>query len=220
MKTQILLIVGARPQFIKASVILHTLRQTLGLDAKLLHSGQHYDKHLSGVFFNELDLPTPDYHFEALVCDRHQMQVGRMVRQIERVLLEDGAGHVVVVGDTNTTLAGALAAAKLEIPLSHIEAGLRSFDRGMPEETNRVVTDHLSALLFPPTPTAVANLANEGITRNVHLVGDVLYDAVSMLAMVARKNSRITEKLRLVSGEYVLATVHRAASTDSPELSS
>jgi len=200
MKSEILLVVGTRPQFIKATVVLSRLRQAFGLNVKLLHSGQHYDQRLSEIFFNERTIE----------------RTGLMVRQIESVIRKNSAGHIVVIGDTNTTLAGSLAAKKCNVTLSHIEAGMRSFEPSMPEETNRIVSDHLSNLLFSPTPGAVANLGGEGITQNVHLVGDVLYDVAMMLTSATRKPSRITDDVIQRSGKFVLTTVHRAVNTDNP----
>src|SRR5512146_27028 len=155
-------VIGARPQIIKASVVSRSLRSIPGLREVLIHTGQHYDENMSGVFFDELRMPQPDYNLQVR-SGPHGCQTGRMLAEIETVLASVPPDWLLVYGDTNSTLAGALAAAKLGIPVAHVEAGLRSFNRAMPEEINRVVTDHLSDLLFAPTDAALANLANEGI---------------------------------------------------------
>ncbi|HEV2424114.1 MAG TPA: UDP-N-acetylglucosamine 2-epimerase (non-hydrolyzing) [Terriglobia bacterium] len=206
-------IVGARPQFVKAAVVSRPLRR-LAREV-LVHTGQHYDANMSDVFFAELEIPSPDYHL-AVGSAPHGEQTGEMLKQIERVLLAEKPDSVLVYGDTNSTLAGALAAAKLHIPVAHVEAGLRSFNRRMPEEVNRVVTDHLSSLLFAPTDAAVFNLEREGLTAGVCHVGDVMYDAALHYLEQARKRSKVLERCQLRPGEYVLATLHRAENTDEP----
>jgi UDP-N-acetylglucosamine 2-epimerase len=207
-------IVGARPQFIKASPVSLALKKA-GHNEILVHTGQHYDAQMSDVFFSEMGIARPD-HFLAIGSGSHAEQTGRMMIAIEKTLIDEKPDYALVYGDTNTTLAAALAACKLGIRIAHVEAGLRSFNRTMPEEHNRVLTDHCSDLLFCPTQTAVDNLANEGIVRGVHLVGDVMYDAVLHYASRARAQSRIIESLGLQPGEYLLATVHRAYNTDDP----
>ena len=207
-------IVGARPQFIKAAAVSRVLRREH--KEVLLHTGQHYDDLMSDVFFRELDLPPPDVNL-GVGSASHGRQTGEMLIGIERVLLEERPDRVLVYGDTNSTLAGALAAAKLQIPLAHVEAGLRSFNRAMPEEVNRVVADRLSDLLFCPTRTAVENLAREGITAGVHWVGDVMYDLLLQSLPIAERRSDILRRLGLVPGAYLLATVHRAGNTDVRE---
>lgn len=209
-------VVGARPQFVKAAVVSRQIRARGGLRELLIHTGQHYDDSLSGVFFEELEIPAPDYHL-GIGSGTHGRQTGRMLEAIECVLLETRPDCLVVYGDTNSTLAGALAATKLQIPVAHVEAGLRSFDRTMPEEINRVLTDHASELVFAPTKTAVANLLDEGIAKDkIHLVGDVMYDAALYYGAKAESHSCILEKLGLEPRSYVLATVHRAGNTDHP----
>ena len=172
---KIVTILGARPQFIKASVVSSAFSRA-GINEIIIHTGQHFDTLMSDIFFQDLDLPQPHYHLNIHSLN-HGAMTGRMMEKIEELLLQR-PDWVCVYGDTNSTLAGALVAAKLCIPLAHIEAGLRSFNRQMPEEVNRVVTDHLSQLLFAPTPLAVQYLQTEGISQGVHLVGDVMMDAV------------------------------------------
>lgn len=213
-KIKIATVVGARPQFIKLAPLSRQLRKKY--KEVLIHTGQHYDKNLSDVFFKELKLPHPDYNLN-VGSGRQGEQTGRMVGLIERVLLKERPGLVVVYGDTNSTLAGALAAAKLDIPIAHVEAGLRSYNRRMPEEKNRVLTDHLSNLLFCPTDTAVKNLKKEGIIRNVYNVGDVMYDAVLYYLGEAKKSSNILNRIGARGIPYYLATVHRAENTNSKD---
>jgi UDP-GlcNAc3NAcA epimerase len=179
----------------------------------LVHTGQHYDQGMSAIFFEELAIPEPDYNL-AIGSGTHGHQTGAMLGTLEDVLIKEVPDFVVVYGDTNSTLAGALAAAKLHVPVAHIEAGLRSFDRSMPEEINRVLTDHVSDLLFCPTKTAVENLASEGITHGVHLVGDVMLDAMTYNRARADERSRILEDLDLERGGYLVITVHRPSNTD------
>jgi UDP-N-acetylglucosamine 2-epimerase len=208
---RILSVVGARPQFIKAAPLSRTIRSAH--QEILLHTGQHYDYLLSRVFFEELGLPQPDYNL-GVGSGSHGRQTARMLVGIERVILEEKPDLVLVYGDTNSTLAGALAAAKLQIPVAHVEAGLRSFDSTMPEEINRVLTDRLSSLLFCPTPTAVRNLKAEGIEQGVHLVGDVMVDALREgLRLTSRRPSAL-KRLGLRPRSYLLATIHRAGNTD------
>src|SRR5450631_1783616 len=173
---KVLTVVGARPQFIKAAAVSRAIRETDGLEEVMIHTGQHFDKNMSDVFFDELDIPAPA-HMLDIHGGGHGEMTGRMLSAIEPVLIAEKPDWVVVYGDTNSTLAGALAAAKLHIPIAHVEAGLRSFNRRMPEEVNRVLTDHLSALHLCPTQAAVDNLAGEGIRSGVHHIGDVMYDA-------------------------------------------
>jgi len=210
---KIVTVVGARPQFIKAAALSRVLRQQH--NEILVHTGQHYDDNMSAVFFAELDIPAPDVNLQ-IGSGSHGTQTGAMLTGIETVLLAERPDRVLVYGDTNSTLAGALAAAKLHIPVAHVEAGLRSFNRAMPEEINRVVTDHLSDVLLCPGQTAVDNLAAEGITRGVHLVGDVMADALIVASERAMTHSAILTRLELTEQSYVLATVHRAENTDDP----
>lgn len=206
-------VVGARPQFIKAAAISWAIRERHGITESLVHTGQHYDPALSDVFFRELDIPTPAHHLE-VGSGRHGEMTGEMLKRIEEVLVRDRPDLVLVYGDTNSTLAAALAAAKLRIPVAHIEAGLRSFNRAMPEEVNRVVTDHLSRWLFCPTKTSVRHLASEGISTDVHHVGDVMYDVALRVADRASRESQFSKSKTPKS--FVLATVHRAENTDDP----
>jgi len=207
-------VVGARPQFIKAAPVGKALRAAGHTDV-LVHTGQHYDENMSAIFFRELAIPEPDYNL-GVGSGSHGRQTGEMLIRLEEVMERERPDWVLVYGDTNSTLAGALAAVKLHIPVAHVEAGLRSFNRTMPEEHNRVLTDHCADLLFCPTQTAVDNLAREGITRGVHLVGDVMYDAVLQFSALARERSTILDDLGLMPKSYLLATVHRPYNTDDP----
>jgi UDP-GlcNAc3NAcA epimerase len=211
---KVVTIVGARPQFLKASVLSRALRQRH--KEVFVHTGQHYDYGLSGVFFDGLDLPAPDVNL-GVGSGSHGAQTGAMLRGLEEVLSSASPDWVLIFGDTNSTLAGALAASKLHLPVAHVEAGLRSFNRRMPEEINRVVADHLSDLLLCPTSTAVANLANEGIARHVHLVGDVMLDLLHWAkAKMSARPPEILGRLGLHERKYLLATVHRSENTDDP----
>ena len=200
-------VVGARPQFIKAAPVSRVLRRTH--EEVLVHTGQHYDDNMSEVFFRELEISEPDFNL-GIGSGLHGAQTGGMMAGIEKVALEVKPDWVLVYGDTNSTVAAALVAAKLHIPVAHVEAGLRSFDRKMPEEINRVLTDHVSDLLLCPTETAMHNLAREGIDRGVHLVGDVMYDAFLFNLETARKRESVVKKLGLAPGGFALATLHRA----------
>lgn len=216
MTRTVLSVVGARPQFIKAAAVSRAIAAMPGLSEIMLHTGQHFDEDMSEVFFRELGIPQPQYRLN-INGGLHGEMTGRMLAEIEAVLLKERPAIVLVYGDTNSTLAGALAAAKLHLPIAHVEAGLRSFNRRMPEETNRVLTDHVSTWLFCPTHAAVANLSSEGITTGVLHVGDVMYDAALDASRRAHTDSHIVEQLSLVPGGYALATVHRADNTDTPE---
>ena len=208
---KILTVVGARPQFVKAAAVSRILRETH--TEVLVHTGQHYDERLSEVFFRELGIPEPDYNLEVGSAG-HSAQTGEMLIRMEPTFKKEKPDWVLVYGDTNSTLAGALAASKLHIPVAHIEAGLRSFNREMPEEINRVLTDHISQLLFCPAQKAVENLQLEGVTSGVHVVGDVMYDAVLRYSDAAAGNSPILASLDLKPHHYLLATVHRASNVD------
>lgn len=212
---KVVTIVGARPQFIKAAPVSKELRKNHHQEI-LIHTGQHYEYQMSRVFFEELDIPEPDLNLE-VGSGTHGFQTAHMLMGVEEVLQSEKPDWVIVYGDANSTLAGALAAVKLNVPLAHVEAGLRSFNREMPEERNRVIVDHCSDLFFCPTKTAIKHLAREGISQDVHLVGDTMYDSVLSFGDVARQSSKILEKLALRPGSYLLATVHRAYNTDSPE---
>ena len=209
-------IVGARPQFIKAAPVSKLIRENSGTSEFLIHTGQHYDRNMSDIFFREMGIPEPDVNI-GIGSGSHGRQTGEMLIQIEDILIKEKPDKVLVYGDTNSTLAGSLAACKLHIPIAHVESGLRSFNRAMPEEHNRVVADHCSDILFCPTKTAVSNLAHEGISQGVHLVGDTMLDAVRQFSKIGEKKSTILKTLDLTPKEYVLATVHRPYNTDNPE---
>jgi len=214
-------VIGARPQFVKAALVSRAVRRhnvtrpERPVAETIVHSGQHYDPALSRVFFDQLDIPAPRINL-GVGSGSHGRQTADMLAGLEAVLAADRPDLVLVYGDTNTTLAGALAAAKLGIPIAHVEAGLRSGVRSMPEEINRVVADRLSTLLFCPTRMAVANLKAEGLTRGVKLVGDVMYDAFLAYRAKAGSRSRILADLGLARGRYALATIHRQENTDDP----
>ncbi len=211
---KILTIIGARPQFIKAAAVSHVLRQKN--TEVMIHTGQHYDYLMSDVFFNELEIPKPDHNLQ-VGSAKHSGQTGEMLIRLEPIFEQEMPDFVLVYGDTNSTLAGALVASKLQIPVAHVEAGLRSFNREMPEEVNRVLTDHVSELLFCPSQQGADNLKLEGITNGVYVVGDVMYDAILKYIALSEKKSEIMRLLNLEKGKYLLATVHRAANVDDPE---
>lgn len=213
-RASIVSVVGARPQFVKMAVVDRALAAERSLDHVIVHTGQHYDDNMSRAFFTELDIPAPHTNLDVGSAS-HGVQTAAMLERLEAFFQASGPAVVLVYGDTNSTLAGALAAAKLHLPVAHVESGLRSFNRRMPEEINRVVTDHLSDILLAPTPTAVENLLAEGIDPNtIHQVGDVMYDAARFYADRARASSRVLDRLELEPSRYVLATVHRAENTD------
>lgn len=207
-------IVGARPQFIKAAAVSRVIAGEPQVNEMLIHTGQHFDSNMSDVFFDELDIRPPDFHL-GIGGGTHGQNTGRMIEAIEQVLLNEKPDWVLVYGDTDSTLAGTLAAVKLHIPVAHVEAGLRSFNRGMPEEINRVLTDHAADLLLAPTQTAVTNLDREGIHGSkIRLVGDVMYDATLFYLNRARRPVSIA----LEEGQpYYLCTIHRAENTDDPQ---
>jgi len=207
-------VVGARPPFVKCAPLSRELRREH--TGVLVHTGQHDDPEMSDVFFSGLEIPRPDYN-PGVGSDPQGMQTGEILARVEDVPLKERPHMVIVFGDTHSTLAGALAAAKLHIPVAHVEAGLRSFDRTMPEEVNRVVTDHLSDLLFCPTKNAVRKLRDEGITKGVHRVGDVMVDALLHTRQVAARRSRVLERFGLSGHKYLVLTVHRPANTDNRE---
>jgi UDP-GlcNAc3NAcA epimerase len=207
-------VVGARPQFIKAAPVCFALRDA-GIQEILIHTGQHYDDQMSDVFFREMGIPQPQYHL-GIGSATHGKQTAQILLRVEELLLGEKPDMVLVYGDTNSTLAAALAACKLNIPIAHVEAGLRSYNRMMPEEHNRVLTDHCSSLLFCPTETAVKNLAQENIHCGVRLVGDTMYDAVLLFAPLAEQRSKILKAHKLRPREYYLVTVHRPYNTDDP----
>jgi len=232
----ILSIVGARPQFIKLAPLVQTLKNCEGKHRHVIvHTGQHYDFNMSKIFFKSLGIPNPHYHLNS-GSGRHGAQTGKMLNKIERVLIKEAPDWIIVFGDTNTTLAGALAASKLHMPIAHIEAGLRSYNKKMPEEINRILTDHCSTVLFCPTEHAVENLKMENFSNIAHNgqlindpasqdsypdnnslvvnVGDIMYDSLLLCLDTAEKKSSILKKLALKPKEYCLATVHRAENTD------
>lgn len=213
---KIITIVGARPQFVKAGAFSRALRVMPDMDEYLVHTGQHFDAKMSDVFFQDLQIPQPLYNL-AISNAGHGEMTGRMLQGIEEILLKEKPHAVMVYGDTNSTLAGSLAASKLHIPVIHQEAGLRSFNRRMPEEINRVLTDHMSSLLLCPTLAAVENLRKENITQNVHHVGDVMYDATLYAKGMAADKSHIFDALS-VQNPYALVTIHRAENTDDPQM--
>ena len=217
---KIITIIGARPQFIKASVVSKALRNEF--EEIIIHTGQHYDKNMSDVFFEQLEIPNPKYNLN-IGSDSHGKQTGEMLIKIEEVLLKEKPDYVLVYGDTNTTLSGALAASKLLIPVIHVEAGLRSFNFKMPEEQNRILTDHISKILICPTEVAVENLNKEGITENVYHIGDVMCDSVKYFSKLAnekidKNNIDLKSIYESKSIEnWYLATIHRAENTENTE---
>lgn len=208
---KVLTVVGARPQFMKAAAVSNVIREKN--QEILVHTGQHYDENMSKIFFEELQIPRPDYNL-GVGSGNHGKQTGTMLIKLEEIYEKEKPDVVLVYGDTNSTLAGALCASKLLIPVAHVEAGLRSFNMTMPEEQNRILTDHISKYLFVPTNTAEKNLKNEGIEKGVYNVGDVMYDSVLRISKLAKENSKILEKLNLSDNEYILTTIHRAENTN------
>ena len=216
---KVVTIVGARPQFVKAAVVSRAMAGRDGFREVIVHTGQHYDHNMSKVFFEEMHIPTPVYNLN-IGSGSHGAQTGRMLEAVEGVLLDERPDILITYGDTNSTLAGALAAVKLHVPVAHVEAGLRSFNNRMPEEINRKMADHVSTILFCPTVEGVRNLRAEGIedtrpARRVLLVGDVMYDAALYYRRFAQKPSFIDE--RTISPPFALVTLHRAENTDDPE---
>ena len=207
---KVVTIVGARPQFVKAAVLSPVLRREH--TEVLVHTGQHYDPVLSDVFFGELDLPRPDYHL-GVGSGPHGRQTGQTLERLEPVLQKEAPDWVIIFGDANSTLAGALCASKRHLPLAHVEAGLRSFDQSMPEEINRIVADHTSNVLFAPTQNAMDILAREGLAERAHLTGDIMYDSL-LQRISGAEQTHVIERLGLRPQGYALATVHRAANTD------
>jgi UDP-GlcNAc3NAcA epimerase len=205
-------VIGARPQFMKCAAVSRHLREVAS--EILVHTGQHYDDCMSDIFFRDLNIPPPNYNL-GIGSGKHGRQTGEMLKAVEELLEREEPDVVLVYGDTNSTLAGALAASKLHIPVAHVEAGLRSFNRRMPEEINRVVTDHISSLLFCPTKTAVDNLTREGVTQGVSLIGDVMYDALCRNLETAEKQSLVLQRYGILPKKYFLATVHRPENTDN-----
>lgn len=219
---KILTVVGARPQFVKAAVLSraiqrhNTAKNPPRIEETLIHTGQHYDLNMSRLFFEDLGIPEPAVNLQ-VGSGTHGRTTGDMLAGIEREIQHRKPDVLLVYGDTNSTLAGALAAAKLHVPVAHVEAGLRSFNKAMPEEINRVLTDHIADWLFCPTIHAVENLRREGINHGVHHVGDVMFDAARLFTAVADERSTALQRLKLAPGKFILATVHRAENTDDPE---
>ena len=213
---KIVTVLGARPQFIKASVVSHAIRHSDQINEVLVHTGQHFDANMSDVFFTELGMQKPDYFLDIHGVG-HGAMTGRMLEHVEKVLLTEKPDAVLVYGDTNSTLAGALAAAKLHIPVAHVEAGLRSFNMAMPEEINRILTDRVSHWLFTPTHAATQHLVREGVApAAIEEVGDVMYDVALQHGQRVNSTGRVLQQLALAPGAYVLATVHRVENTDHP----
>lgn len=228
-RKKIITIVGARPQIIKSSAISRAVQNVFSeqLEELIVHTGQHYDENMSKVFFEEMNIPTPHFNLQ-VGSGSHGQQTAKMLEGLEKIFLEEKPDGVIVYGDTNSTIAGALAAAKIYIPVIHIEAGLRSFNKAMPEELNRISCDHMSTLLFTPTETGLTNLSNEGFNLehkpkatidapNVYHCGDIMYDNSLHFAKVADQFSSIMEKEQLTANEFVLMTVHRDTNTDIAE---
>ena len=216
---KILTIVGARPQFIKAAAVSRAFTGREGIDEVLVHTGQHFDDNMSSIFFEQLGIPRPDHHLEIHSLS-HGAMTGRMLEEIEKVVLSEEPDCVMVYGDTNSTLAGALAARKLHVDVVHVEAGLRSFDMAMPEEVNRILTDRISNVLYCPTDTAVSNLESEGFENydcRIVQCGDVMEDAALYYADQARECSTVLDDQGLATGEFHLCTLHRAENTDDPD---
>jgi len=208
---KIITVVGARPQFIKAAPVSRELRKYF--DEKLVHTGQHYDDNMSKVFFEELGIPLPDYNLK-IGSGSHGKMTGEMLAKLEEIYINEKPDCVLVYGDTNSTLAGALAASKLLIPVIHVEAGLRSYNKAMPEEQNRILTDNISKLLLVPTVDAEKNLKNEGITEGVYNIGDVMYDAVLMFKEISKSKEYLLKDLNILPNKYILTTIHRAENTN------
>lgn len=226
---KLLTVIGARPQIIKAAAISRAVKNVFAsqIEEKILHTGQHYDANMSQVFFDELGIPQPDFNL-GVGSGCHGSQTAKMIAGIEEVLLSDHYDGIILYGDTNSTLAGAVAASKIHVPVFHIEAGLRSFNMAMPEEVNRIVCDQLASICFAPTQTAIDNLRHEGFAdskasfkngrdRRICNCGDVMYDNSMYFASLAQERCNIIEELGLQSGRYILATVHRDNNTDNPE---
>ena len=212
---KILTILGARPQFIKASVVSNAIERNDEIEEVIVHTGQHYDANMSDIFFNELGMCKPDYSL-GVNGGMHGEMTGRMLQKVEEVILTEKPHVVMVYGDTNSTLAGALAAVKLHVPVAHIESGLRSFNMKMPEEVNRILTDRVSNFLFTPTQTATKNLIDEGVDlKKISMVGDVMYDVALHHGARVTEDSGLLRQLAIRQGEYILTTIHRAENTDN-----
>lgn len=216
---KIVTVIGARPQFIKAAAVSRAIQKSGGLHEVIVHTGQHFDENMSSVFFREMEIPQPNYNLQVNSLS-HGAMTGRMLEKIEEVLLQEKPDYLMVYGDTNSTVAGALAAKKLGIGVIHVEAGLRSFNMKMPEEINRILTDRISDLLFCPTDNAVQNLDNEGFGNfkcQIHQVGDVMYDAALYYSGQSAGHSDIISRLQIKPGDFILCTIHRQENTDNLE---
>jgi len=211
---KVISVIGARPQFIKAAPLSRALRRRH--QEYLIHTGQHYDENMSRIFFDDLEIPRPDINL-GIGSESHAVQTGQIMVGVEKVVLAEKPDLVLVYGDTNSTVASALAAIKVHVPVAHVEAGLRSFNRTMPEEINRIVTDRIADFLFCPTPTAMTNLNNEGLGQHAFLVGDVMVDALLHFSAVAERKVNPLQRLQLRPQKYSLATIHRPANTDDPD---
>lgn len=217
MTFRIFTIVGARPQFIKAAALSRAFQQYPDIEEVLIHTGQHFDANMSDIFFRELNIPEPKYSLNINNIS-HGRMTGRMLEEIENILVSERPDALIVYGDTNSTLAGALAASKLHIPIIHIEAGLRSYNRKMPEEVNRVLTDHVSTYLFCPTKVSVENLKKEGVEKGIYQVGDIMYDATLYAIEQVKHNRSLQEKFSCLPEKFAFMTVHRAESTDNKDI--
>ncbi len=228
-KKKIITIIGARPQIIKSSALSRAIRLSFStkIEEVIVHTGQHYDENMSSVFFDEMEIPKPNYNLN-VGSGSHGLQTAKMLEGLEKIYQEENPDAVVIYGDTNSTLAGAIAAAKIHIPIVHIEAGLRSFNKSMPEEINRITADHMSTLLFSPTKSGIANLLKEGFSKeikptatidtpNVYLCGDIMYDNTLYFSDFSAKKSNIINELNLTTNKYVLCTIHRDSNTDQAQ---
>lgn len=213
---KIAFIVGARPNFIKLAPIFDIIGRYKEIEPVIVHTGQHYDNNMSEIFFAELNIPKPDYHFK-ISTSTQTKQTSEIMNKLEDLFIKLKPDTVVVIGDVNSTMAGALVASKLNIKLAHIEAGLRSFNKTMPEEINRIVTDHISDVLFAPSQTAMNNLEKEGLSDKSHFTGDLMYDAVLRNFPISEKNSNILNQLNIVEKNYILVTLHRPYNVDEPQ---
>ncbi len=211
----LLFVVGARPNFIKIAPLCEVLNQKPHISFKIVHTGQHYDKQMSDIFFQELNIPAPNFNLK-VGSGSHGKQTGKMMADMEELCIQNNFGAIVVIGDVNSTLAGALVGAKMSIPVVHIESGLRSYNRSMPEEINRIATDHISDILFAPTQQAMKNLSTEGLSDRAYFSGDVMYDTILQGLERAKARSKILDELKLEKGNYYLATLHRPYNVDEP----
>ncbi|RAJ10523.1 UDP-GlcNAc3NAcA epimerase [Chitinophaga skermanii] len=216
---KILTVIGARPQFVKAAAVSRKIKEQSTLSEIIVHTGQHYDENMSEVFFREMDIPKPNFNLQ-INNSSHGAMTGKMIEGLEEIMLREKPDTILIYGDTNSTLAGAIAASKIHIPIAHVEAGLRSFNMRMPEEVNRILADRLSSYLFCPTQQAISNLKNEGydnIPSKIIFSGDVMFDAALYYTDKSKETSKILSRLNIAAGEFILTTIHRAENTDSIE---